>query len=123
MLLMSKNSDFNAGVSTAEAAADADPAVITEAEKNPVYSAAVQFALIAKHNDKAAKYAKQMLAVTPTPDKQQMSFAIRAFYAGGDYAGATALAKKNIDADKAAGTKPSRDDLEYLLNSPVNAKS
>jgi tetratricopeptide (TPR) repeat protein len=114
--------DLTAGVAPAEAAADADPAIIPEAEKSPVYFAAVQFALMAKHNDKAVKYAKQMLAVTPTPDKQQLSFAIRAFYAGGDYADAVALAKKNIDADKAAGTKPSKDDLEYLLNSQINAK-
>jgi tetratricopeptide (TPR) repeat protein len=122
MSVQIQNKDLTAGVAPAEAAADTDPAVIPDAEKNPVYFAAVQFALMAKHNDKAAKYAKLMLAVTPTPDKQQLSFAIRAFYAGGDYAEAIALAKKIVDADKAAGAKPSQDDLELLLNSQINAK-
>jgi hypothetical protein len=119
MQLRVDTNDFNAGVAPAEAAADTDPAVIPEAEKAPVYFAAVQFALIAKHNDKAAKYAKLLMATTPPPDKAQLSSVIKAYYASGDLAGAGALAQKNIDAAKAAGAKPSREDLEYLLSSQV----
>jgi hypothetical protein len=114
--------DLTAAAVPAEAAADADPAAIPETEKGPVYFAAVQFALMAKHNDKAAKYARLLLTTTPPPDKTQLSYVIQALFSGGDYAGSAALAQKNIDAAKAAGTKPSKEDLNAVLNAQIGLK-
>jgi hypothetical protein len=59
--------DLDAAGVDAEAAADIDPSVIPDADKGNVYRAALQLALRAKHNDKAAKYAKLFAATTPPP--------------------------------------------------------
>ena len=98
--------DLDAADVDAEAAADTDPTVIPETEKSAVYRAALQLALRSKHNDKAAKYAKLYLATTPPPPAADQALIAQALYLGGDYAGATALAQKNIDAATAAGRKP-----------------
>jgi len=115
-------SDMAAADVDAEAAADTDPAVIPDAEKAAVYKPALQLALNAKHYDKAAKYAKLYLATTPPPPAADQALATQAFYLSGDYAGATALAQKDIDAATAAGQRPARNDLDVILASQVKQK-
>lgn len=112
--------DYNAADTAAEAAADSDPSVVPDADKQAVYKPALQLALNAKHYDKAAKYAKLYLATNPPPADQALI--AQAMYLGGDYAGATALAQKNLDAAKAAGQKPQRNDLDIIMSSQVKQK-
>jgi hypothetical protein len=112
--------DMAAADVDAEAAADTDPANIPDSEKAAVYKPALQLALNAKHYDKAAKYAKLYQATNPPAADQ--SLITQALYLGGDYAGATALAQKNIDAANAAGQKPARNDLDVVMAAQVKQK-
>jgi hypothetical protein len=114
--------DMAAADVDAEAAADTDPAVIPDADKAAVYKPALQLALNAKHYDKAAKYAKLYAATTPPPSAADQGLITQALYLGGDYAGATALAQKNVDAAKAAGQKPQRNDLDIIMSAQVKQK-
>jgi hypothetical protein len=106
----------------AEAAADADPSVIPDADKASIYRAALQLALRAKHNDKALKYAKLYGATTPPPPAEDQALIAQAYYLGGDYAGAAQMAQKNIDAATAAGKTPERNDLDIVLAAQVKQK-
>jgi hypothetical protein len=114
--------DLDAADVDAEAAAEIDPTAIPDAEKNAVYNTAMQLALRAKHNDKAAKYAKLFMTTTPPPTGKELETVTMALYQGGDYAGATAMAQKNIDAATAANQKPPRNDLDIILASQVKQK-
>jgi tetratricopeptide (TPR) repeat protein len=111
--------DLDAATVDAETAADSDPAVIPENEKASVYNTALQLSMRAKHNDKAMKYAKLLLATTPPPSATEMGMITMALYQGGDFAGATSIAQKNIDAAVAAGQKPSLSDLQIIMNAQV----
>jgi hypothetical protein len=111
--------DMAAADLDAEAAADIDPSQIPETDKAAVYKPALQLAVNAKHPDKAAKYAKLFLATTPPPSGQDQALATMAIYQGGDYATATSIAQKNMDAATAAGQKPSISDLQIIMNSQV----
>jgi hypothetical protein len=106
----------------AEAAADADPSVIPDADKGPIYRAALQLALRAKHNDKAMKYAKLYAATTPPPPAEDQALIAQAYYLGGDYASAASMAQKNIDTATAAGKIPQRNDLDIVLAAQVKQK-
>ncbi|MDB5736104.1 MAG: hypothetical protein JWN16_2741 [Alphaproteobacteria bacterium] len=114
--------DYAAADVDAEAAADTDPAVVPDADKSVIYKPAMQLALNAKHYDKAAKYAKLLGDTTPPPDAATQATMAQAMYLGADYAGATTLAQKNIDAAKAAGTRPARNDLDIIMSSQVKQK-
>jgi hypothetical protein len=114
--------DYTAADVDAEAAADTDPAVVPDADKSVIYKPAMQLALNAKHYDKAAKYAKLLGDTTPPPDAATQATMAQAMYLGGDYAGATALAQKNLDAAKAAGRTPARNDLDIIMSSQVKQK-
>ncbi|HEX4634937.1 MAG TPA: hypothetical protein VH189_02070 [Rhizomicrobium sp.] len=114
--------DLDAADVDAEAAADIDPSAIPDNEKAAVYNTAMQLALRGKHNDKAVKYAKLYMATTPPPTGKDLETVTMALYQGGDYAGATAMAQKNIDAATAAGQKPARNDLDVILASQVKQK-
>jgi len=114
--------DLAAAGVDAEAAADVDPSVIPEADKAAVYKPALQLAMNSKHYDKAAKYAKLYLATTPPPPAADVGLAAQAFYLGGDFASAVALAQKNIETATAAGQKPSRNDLDIILATQVKQK-
>jgi hypothetical protein len=114
--------DLAAADVDAEAAADVDPAAIPEADKSVVYDTALKLAMNTKHYDKAVKYAKLYLATTPPPSGASVALAAQAFYLGGDYASASALAQKNIDAATAAGQKPQRNDLDIILATQVKQK-
>ena len=114
--------DLAAAGVDAEAAADADPAMIPDADKSSVYKPALQLAMNSKHYDKAIKYAKLYMATTPPPAGPDLALATQALYLGGDYAGATAIAQKNIDAATAAGQKPARSDLDIILAAQVKQK-
>jgi hypothetical protein len=111
--------DMAAADVDAEAAADVDPSAIPDADKASVYKPALQLAVNAKHPDKAVKYAKLFLATTPPPSSQDQALATMAIYQGGDYATATSIAQKNIDAATAAGQKPAISDLQIIMNSQV----
>jgi hypothetical protein len=114
--------DLDAADVDAEAAADVDPTAIPDNEKGAVYNTAMQLALRGKHNDKAVKYAKLYMATTPPPTGKDLETVTMALYQGGDYAGATAMAQKNIDAAIAANQKPPRNDLDIILASQVKQK-
>jgi len=114
--------DLAAADVDAEAAADVDASQIPDADKANVYKPALQLAMNAKHYDKAIKYAKLYMATTPPPTGADMALATQALYLGGDYAGATAIAQKNVDAAVAAGQKPQRQDLDIILASQVKQK-
>jgi hypothetical protein len=114
--------DLAAAGVDAEAAADVDPSVIPDADKANVYKPALQLAMNAKHYDKAIKYGKLYMATTPPPPAADMALITQAFYLGGDYASATAMAQKNIDAATAAGQKPARNDLDVILATQVKQK-
>ena len=111
--------DMVAADADAEAAADVDPSAIPDADKASVYKPALQLAVNAKHPDKAVKYAKLFLATTPPPSSADQALATMAIYQGGDYATATSIAQKNIDAATAAGQKPAISDLQIIMNSQV----
>ena len=106
----------------AEATADLDPSVIPDNDKPAVYRAALQLASRAKHDDKALKYAKLYMALTPPPPAADQPMIAQALYMGGDTADAMALAQKNIDAATAAGQKPSQADLEVVMFSQAKQK-
>ncbi len=114
--------DLDGATPDAEAAADIDPAAIPDAEKASVYNTAMQLSMRAKQDDKAAKYAKLFLATTPPPTGQELESAAVALFQGGDYATATSIAQKNIEAATAAGKKPSFNDLQIIMNSQVKQK-
>jgi hypothetical protein len=114
--------DLAAAGADAEAAADTDPSAIPDADKVNVYKPALQLAMNAKHYDKAVKYAKLYQALTPPPPAADQALIVQAFYLGGDYASATGLAQKNIDAATAAGQKPQRNDLDVILAAQVKQK-
>jgi len=114
--------DLDAADVDAEAAADTDPSVIPDADKGNIYRAALQLSLRAKHNDKAAKYAKLYAATTPPPPAGDQALIAQALYLGGDYSGAATLAQKNVDAANAAGKKPERNDLDVVLAAQVKQK-
>ena len=113
--------DMVAADAEAEAMADivlTDPTSTNEAPA--ILNPALQLALSQKHFDKAAKYAKAYAATNPPASDQPLI--AQALYLGGDYDGATALAQKNIDAAKAAGAKPARNDLDIVMSSQVKKK-
>ena len=112
--------DMDAADTDAEAAAEIDPTQIPDADKPAVYGAAMKLDLNTKHYDKAAKYAK--LYQTANPPAADMPVIVQALFLGGDYAGATALAQKNIDAANAAGQKPARNDLDVIMAGQVKQK-
>jgi hypothetical protein len=114
--------DYPGADAEAEAAADVDPALIPDADKAAVYKPALQLAAMQKHNDKAMKYAKALQTATPPPDAETQELILRAIYNGGDYATATTLAQKNVDAAKAANKQPDRTDLDIILASQVKQK-
>jgi len=112
--------DMAAADVDAEAAADIDAAQIPDSDKGPVYGSAMKLALNNKRYEQAAKYAK--LYQTTNPPATDMGVITQALYLGGDYAGATALAQKNIDAANAAGQKPARNDLDVIMAAQVKQK-
>jgi hypothetical protein len=114
--------DLDAADVDAEAAADIDPAAVPDTDKPAIYGAALQLALRSKHNDKAVKYAKLYAATTPPPPAADQALIAQAYYLGGDFAGASAMAQKNIDAATAAGKAPERNDLDIVLAAQVKQK-
>ncbi|HKY17367.1 MAG TPA: hypothetical protein VJL82_00435 [Rhizomicrobium sp.] len=114
--------DLTAATPAAEAAADTDPAAIPEAEKAAIYNLAMQLAMNAKHFDKAAKYGKALMALTPPPNSTDMSLIARANFFNQDYPGAIEVSQKNIDAAIAAGQKPQRGDFQVLMSAQAQMK-
>ena len=111
--------DYPGADAEIEAAIDADPSAVPEADRASIYKTALQLAATQKHNDKAVAYAKVLQASTPPPDAETQGLITRALYNGGDYAGATAMAQKNIDAATAAGKAPGRTDLDIVMAAQV----
>ena len=114
--------DMPGAATEIETALDADPSVVPEADRASMYKTALQLASMQKHNDKALAYAKVLQTTTPPPDAETQALIVGALFRGGDYAGATALAQKNIDAAAAAGKKPKRSALDIIMASQVKQK-
>ena len=114
--------DLPGAATEIEAALDPDPSVVPEADKASMYKTALQLASLQKHNDKAMAYAKVLQTTTPPPDAETQTLITGALYRGGDYAGATAIAQKNVDAATAAGKAPARSDLDIIMASQVKQK-
>jgi hypothetical protein len=114
--------DYPGAATEIEAALDADPTVVPDADKATMYKTGLQLALMQKHNDKALAYAKVLQTTTPPPDADTESLIASALYRGGDYASVIAIAQKNIDAAKAAGKPPAKSDLNNIKNAQVNQK-
>jgi hypothetical protein len=110
--------DLAAAAADAQAAADTDPSQIPDAEIPMVYQNALKLSLNQKQFDKVGKYAKLYQATNPTAPEDQALIG-QALYLGGDFAGAEALAQKNIDAAIAAGRKPARTDLDVVMAAQV----
>jgi hypothetical protein len=114
--------DYAAADLDSEAAADAvlaDPTAIAEADKEGLFKAGMELSLNNKHYDKSAKYAKA-LAALPTPqDGNTQGLMAQSMYLGGDYAGATALAQKGIDAATAANQRPNRTLYDTIMSAQV----
>jgi hypothetical protein len=116
--------DLAAAEVDAEAAADMDPAIIPDAEKVSVYQSAMEVAGFNKHDDKAGKYAKMLMALnSPAITEKAKQEAAMALAKGGNAADAAALAQKNIDAAKAAGKLPGLNDLVILMQSQIAQKN
>lgn len=114
--------NFEAADVAAEAAADTDPSVIPDDQKEAVYKPALQLAMNSKHYDKALKYAKALEALKIPLDANFKSLIVQAYYFGGDTDGAKAMAQQSIDAATAAGQVPNRNDLDVVMNVEVKAK-
>jgi hypothetical protein len=114
--------DMPGAATEIEAALDADPSVVPEAERASIYKTALQLASMQKQNDKALAYAKILQTATPPPDAETQSLIVGALYRAGDYAGATTIAQKNVDAAIAAGRPPVKGDLDIIMASQVKQK-
>lgn len=114
-----KTNDMAAAAQDAEAAADS-PAMPPE-DKADIVRLALILANNQKQTDKAVGYAKTMQAMNPT-DPGVVSQITVAYFNAKDFAGAQGMVQKQIDADTAAGRKPSRDALQNLLDVEVAQK-
>jgi len=112
--------DMAAAETDADAAADTDPTAIPDADKGSVYRTAMLLGLQNKHFDKAAKYAK--LYQTTNPPAADHGEIAQALFYGGDYAGASALMQKDVDAAVAAGQKPPKNALTIIMSAQAKAK-
>ena len=112
--------DMAAAEQDAYAAANVDPTVIPDAEKGSVYRTAMLIGLQSKHYDKALQYAKLYQANNP-PAADHGEIAQALFY-GGDYAGASAMMQKDVDAAVAAGQKPPHSALSIIMSAQAKAK-
>ena len=114
--------DMPGAATEIEAALDPDPSVVPEADKASIYKTALQLASMQKQNDKALAYAKILQATTPPPDAETQALIVGTLYRAGDYAGATVIAQKNVDAAVAAGKPPAKSDLDIIMASQVKQK-
>lgn len=117
--IQAKSNNMAAADQDAEAAADS-PALPAE-DKAEMLRLALILANNQKHTDKALNYAKQMQALNPT-DPTVINNMTVAFFNAKDFPNAQALIQKQINADSAAGKKPSRDALQNLLDIQVAQK-
>jgi tetratricopeptide (TPR) repeat protein len=93
------------------------------AEQKPgILRNAMVLALNAKHYDKALEFGKQIEALTPPPDEHTQGIIMQAYYFAGDYPGTANKAKAIIDGDIAAGKRPSKDALDFLIQARIKQK-
>ncbi|HEV7959991.1 MAG TPA: hypothetical protein VGP01_03095 [Rhizomicrobium sp.] len=111
-----KSNDMAMAAQNAEAAADS-PAMPPE-DKADIVRLALILANNQKQTDKAVGYAKTMQAMNPT-DAGVVSQITVAYFNAKDFPDAKVIVQKQIDADIAAGRKPSRDALQNLLDIEV----
>jgi tetratricopeptide (TPR) repeat protein len=114
-----KTNDMATAAQNAEAAADS-PAMPPE-DKGDIVRLALILANNQKQTDKAVGYAKTMQAMNPT-DAGVISQITLAYFNAKDFAGAQGIIQKQIDADTAAGRRPSREALQNLLDVDVAQK-
>ncbi len=113
--------NIEAAAAAAEAAAEyAD----MPAEQKPgMLRNGMVLALNAKHYDKAMNYAKQLEGMTPPPDAHTQGIIMQAYYFGGDYEATANKAKAMIDADTAAGKRPAKEALDFLIQARIKQKN
>ncbi|MGH6827437.1 MAG: hypothetical protein ACREFW_00830 [Rhizomicrobium sp.] len=114
-----KSNDMAAADQAAEAAADS-PAMPAE-DKPQMLKLALILANNEKHTDKALTYAKELAATNPT-DPTVTTQITAAYFNAKDYQDAQATVQKALDADKAAGRKPTRATLQNMLDVEVAQK-
>ncbi len=114
-----KSNNMAAADQDAEAAADS-PAMPPE-DKTEMLRLALILANNQKHTDKAVTYAKALQATNPT-DPGVISQITVAYFNAKDFPDAQILVQKQVDADVAAGRKPSRETLQNLLDVEVAQK-
>ena len=114
-----KTNDMAGAAQNAEAAADS-PAMPPE-DKADIVRLALILANNQKQTDKAVGYAKTMQAMNPT-DAGVISQITLAYFNAKDFAGAQGIIQKQIDADTAAGRRPSREALQNMLDIEVALK-
>jgi hypothetical protein len=114
----------NDTAAAAQAAEDAaDSPAQPDAEKFVNAKLAIQLATVAKHYDKAIKYAKAIEGMKEAAaDPQIPGLVSQAYYFGGDFADAKAAAQRNIDAEIKAGKSPDKQSLEVLMSAQVGLK-
>ena len=105
---------------TAEAAADTPSEIIPADEKQSIYYTGAALANNAKHNDKALAYAKQLIAINTT-DANSRAVINQVMYNAAPPAEALAYFQKAIDAQVAAGQKPTRDMIDMKVNLHLKA--
>jgi tetratricopeptide (TPR) repeat protein len=114
-----KTNNLAAAATDAEAAADS-PALPPE-DKVEMLRLALILSNNQKQTDKALTYAKAMQATNPT-DPGVLNNITVAYFNAKDFPDAQVLIQKQIDADTAAGRKPSREALQNLLDIQVAQK-
>jgi hypothetical protein len=106
----------------AAAIALADYADIPDVQKPGIYYNAMALSINTKNTAAAMRFAKLRVATLPPPDAKTQEIIVQAYAAGGDFAGASALAKKPIDDAVAAGQRPTLDDINLLFRVQAMAK-
>ncbi|HWC62906.1 MAG TPA: hypothetical protein VG501_04735 [Rhizomicrobium sp.] len=116
--------NMNDTAAAAQAAEDAaDSPAQPDAEKFTNAKLAIQLSTVAKHYDKAMRYAKALEGMKESAaDPQIPGLVSQAYYFGGDFASAKAAAQRSIDAEVKAGKTPDKQSLEILMSAEVGLK-
>jgi hypothetical protein len=93
----------------------ADSPALLPADKNNIYATTLQLAVNNQDWTTAIRYGEALQAAGPLPPTLVEQLAV-AYYNSGNHDKALALAKPQVDADKAAGRQPSQALLQIMLS-------
>ena len=119
MNIQVKSNNMAGAAQDAEAAADSS--AMPPEDKADMLRLALILANQQKQTDKALAYAKTLQATNPTDPTVTSNITV-AYFNAKDFAGAQTMVQKEIDAETAAGKKPSRETLQNLLDVQVAQK-